>query len=449
MRTLGVSAYYRDSAVAHIYNSKLLKAAYESSFSRKLHDASFPAKAISWVKDVYADFDQVVFYESSFFEQSKVALKKVTKAELVLVDHHSAHAMSSIIVKNWEKAAVIVADYLGGEYSLSLGYYDGKSIQWIKRFSYPNSLGLLYASVTRFLGFDPVDDQHKTMFTARKGYPVWRRWAYDNIIRFDNNEITLLQDLTRGIGTSHIDYNIASTAQTILQEIIISLANWLHKETLCSNLAFSGHLAYNADLNTALYTNSLFSEISIASDPGEGGCAIGAAALVDKPLWETPYLGVEEKNYILPDVCADDILKGEIVPIVTGKTAFSPYSLGNRSLLCAPFTENVKKLNKLLNREPWFPYSVICQQNNLNDYFSSKTDSYYNQFSLPIRSCNYKTDYSSLIVQSTNYTLNPYITRILDITKEQGFPILICADLKAANKPIVNTFSDYKNEIDE
>jgi carbamoyltransferase len=447
MRTLGISAYYRDSAVAHIYNSKIKNAAYESSFSRRLHDSSFPVKAASWVKNVYEDFDYAVFYEKSFFKQAKADIKKITKAELILVDHHSAHAMSSIITKNWSSCAVLVADYLGGEYSLSLGYYDGKTITWLKRFQYPNSLGLLYASVTRFLGFKPLEEDYKTMFAARQGQPLWKQWVYDNIIAINNEDFTLLQDLTKGIGKSHLDYNIAATAQIVLQEIIINLANWLHKQTSCDNLAFSGQIAYNVDLNSALYANSLFKDVAIASDPGEGGCAIGAAALIDKPLWESAYLGVNADTSVLPDKHAEEILKGKIVSVVTGKTAFSPYSLGNRSFICAPFTENVKKLDKLLHKDAWLPFSVICQENDIPAYFKGNAANYYNHFSLNIINCNYKTDYNSIVVQATNYTTNSYINRILEVTKQSGFPILLCADIQAPNKPLVNTYDDLINEI--
>jgi carbamoyltransferase len=447
MRTLGVSAYYRDSAVAHIHNSKIESAAYESSFSRELHDCSFPTKAVSWVKNVYEDFDQVVFYEKAFLNQAKTEIKKITKAEVILVDHHKAHAMSSIIVKNWSKAAVLVVDCLGGEYSLSLGYYDGKTIEWIKRFKYPNSLGLLYSAVTRFLGFTPLRDEYKTMIAARQGQPLWKKWVYDNLIESKNYDFTILQDLRRGMGIGHLDYNIASTAQTVLQEIIINLADWLYVETGCSNLAFSGQLAYNADLNSVLYASTLFKDIAVASDPGEGGCALGAAAIIDKPLWESAYLGVDQGTAILPDEHAEEILKGKIVSVVTGKTEFSPYSLGNRAFICAPFTENVKKLNSMLKQEDWLPYSVICQQKDISEYFKGKADSYYKHFSLSVVKSNYKTDYNSLIVQATSYTHNPYINRILEITRQHGFPILLCADLKAPNKPLVNTYDDFKNEI--
>jgi predicted NodU family carbamoyl transferase len=37
-------------------------------------------------------------------------------------------------------------------------------------------------------------------------------------------------------------------------------------------------------------------------------------------------------------------LKGEIVSVIQGRAEFGPRALGNRSLLCAPTDDNIKKL---------------------------------------------------------------------------------------------------------
>ena len=45
---LGISAYYHDSAAAVVCDGKIIAAAQEERFSRKKHDASFPAEAIKY-----------------------------------------------------------------------------------------------------------------------------------------------------------------------------------------------------------------------------------------------------------------------------------------------------------------------------------------------------------------------------------------------------------------
>ena len=48
MRILGISAFYHDSAAALIEDGPIVAAAQEERFSRKKHDARFPAHAIHY-----------------------------------------------------------------------------------------------------------------------------------------------------------------------------------------------------------------------------------------------------------------------------------------------------------------------------------------------------------------------------------------------------------------
>ena len=72
MRILGLSAYYHDSAAALIQDGDILAAAQEERFSRKKHDARFPANAIRYclehAKISLDDIDHVVFYDKPFLK---------------------------------------------------------------------------------------------------------------------------------------------------------------------------------------------------------------------------------------------------------------------------------------------------------------------------------------------------------------------------------------------
>ena len=70
--------------------------------------------------------------------------------------------MSSILTTDWNECAVMVIDTIGGKFSTSLGVFENGKIEWIKRFRYPNSLGLFYSSATRFLGFEPSLESPKS-----------------------------------------------------------------------------------------------------------------------------------------------------------------------------------------------------------------------------------------------------------------------------------------------
>ena len=45
MKILGISAYYHDAAAALLIDGQVAAAAQEERFTRKKHDASFPANA--------------------------------------------------------------------------------------------------------------------------------------------------------------------------------------------------------------------------------------------------------------------------------------------------------------------------------------------------------------------------------------------------------------------
>src|SRR3989338_4532440 len=48
MNILGISAYYHDSAACLVKDGEIIAAAQEERFTRKKHDASFPASAIAY-----------------------------------------------------------------------------------------------------------------------------------------------------------------------------------------------------------------------------------------------------------------------------------------------------------------------------------------------------------------------------------------------------------------
>ncbi len=67
MKTLGISAFYHDSAAAVIRDGKIIAAAQEERFTRKKHDESFPINAIEFcIKQSgidINDFDAIAFYD--------------------------------------------------------------------------------------------------------------------------------------------------------------------------------------------------------------------------------------------------------------------------------------------------------------------------------------------------------------------------------------------------
>jgi carbamoyltransferase len=451
MKILGVSSYHHDSAAASVIDGYIKGASHEERFSRNKFDKSFPNNTIKWLRDAWDDWDFAAFYEETTYKDFKSEIKKFTKAKPVLVDHHESHAMSSICMTDWTECAVMVVDTVGNKYSTSLGVYRNGQIEWIKRFRYPNSLGLFYSAATRLLGFQPLSDECKVMSAAAYGEPKWESWIHKHVLNWTSLEgdYTVLQNLERGVGTGRLDWDIAASVQSVLEKTLLTLSYWLKKETGMSNLAYAGGVALNCVANTKLLKLTPWDKIAIQPAAGDAGCALGAAALIERPLWQTIYLGIESSNNILADDCADRILRGEIVPVINGRAEFGPRALGNRSLLCAPTSDNIEKLNKIKNRteDSWRPYAPVCQIEEIDNYFDVPQYCPYMMFTADIVDGNFKTHDMSARLQTVTGSSNAYLWKVLEKTRQYGYPILINTSLNAKGKPIVNTVEDFKREV--
>lgn len=448
MKILGVSCYHHDSAAASLKDGFIQGAAHEERFSRKKYDNSFPINTIEWLRNTYEDWEVAAFYEESTYKQFKSDIKKITKAKPVLVDHHEAHAMSSILMTDWKDCAVMVIDTVGGKFSTSLGVYENGKITWLKRIRYPNSLGLFYSTATRLLGFEPLRGESQVMAAAGYGSPKWSKLIKEKIIHVEDGDYTLLHDFTRGTGFGVLDWDVAASVQSVFTDIVFNLADWLYRESGKTDLAYSGGCALNCVTNTHLARYTAFNNIAIQPASGDAGASLGAAALIERPLWENAFIGYEEYDCIPPEEAADRIIKGDIIPIINGRAEFGPRALGNRTLLCAPITDTINRLNKIKGREndSWRPYAPIAQDKEAHNFFHIVRPCSNMLFVADIKDeSNFKTHDKSARLQYIDGS-QPYLYKVLEITRQYGFPILINTSLNAKGMPIVNKKEDL-NEI--
>ena len=447
MKILGVSSYHHDSAAASVKDGLILGAAHEERFTRKKYDNSFPHQTIEWLRNTYEDWDFAAFYEESTYSDFKSDIRKITKAQPVLVDHHEAHAMSSIMMTDWTECAVMVVDTIGGKFSTSLGVYNNGRIEWIKRFRYPNSIGLFYSSATRLLGFEPLSGESQVMAAAGYGSPKWSQLIKDRIIHLEDGNYTLLHDLRRGAGFGVLDWDVAASVQQVFTEIVYNLADWLYRESGMTNLAYAGGCALNCVTNSYLARYSAYDNIAIQPAAGDAGAALGAAALIERPLWESPFIGYEDYAAVTPEEAADRILRGDIIPVINGRAEFGPRALGNRSLLCAPIDDTIDRLNKIKGRDKdsWRPYAPIVQDKEADNFFHMVRPCSNMLFTADIKEqSNFKTHDMTGRVQYIDGS-QPYLYKVLEITRQFGYPILINTSLNARGKPMVNK----KEDLDE
>lgn len=227
MNILGISAYYHDSAACLVVDGDILAAAQEERFTRKKHDACFPAQAITYclneAKVNPSDIDYIVFYDkpflkferlletylafaprgvTSFVKAIPVWLKDKLFQKTALVDaltqlwgkghhwgdrllfseHHLSHAASAFFPSPFDEAAVLTMDGVGEWTTTSLALGKGNTLTVQKEIHFPHSLGLLYSAVTYYLGFKVNSGEYKVMGLAPYGKPTYVSLMKDHLI---------------------------------------------------------------------------------------------------------------------------------------------------------------------------------------------------------------------------------------------------------------------------
>lgn len=224
MIILGISAWYHDSAAALIVDGKIVAAAQEERFTRKKHDAVFPANAVKYCLQeagLHAqDIDAISFYDKPFlkFERlietyyawspkgllsfvkampvwldEKLFLKRKIRTELdkigefksgkikiLFPEHHLSHAASAFFTSPYQSSAILTIDGVGEWATASIYKGEGNSITALKEMQFPHSLGLLYSAFTYWLGFVVNSGEYKLMGLAPYGNA-----GSENVQRFE------------------------------------------------------------------------------------------------------------------------------------------------------------------------------------------------------------------------------------------------------------------------
>ena len=226
MRILGISAFYHDSAAALIEDGQIVAAAQEERFSRKKHDARFPANAIRYCLTERGTglrgVDRVVFYDKPFLKferlvetyltfaprgfksfrmamplwlREKLFLKGLLKDELgklegrdgwneklLFSEHHLSHAASAFFPSPFEEAVVLTMDGVGEWATTSAAIGKGSNLEVHKEIHFPHSLGFLYSAFTYYTGFKVNSGEYKLMGLAPYGVPRYKDRILEHLI---------------------------------------------------------------------------------------------------------------------------------------------------------------------------------------------------------------------------------------------------------------------------
>src|SRR5205823_10003261 len=83
-------------------------------------------------------------------------------------------------------------------------------------------------------------------------------------------------------------WDIAASAQKVLEDIVLRLLNHLHAQTGEENLCLAGGVAFNSVMNGRIMRESPFKRFFIQPAAGDAGCSLGAAYYVYHCLLQHP-----------------------------------------------------------------------------------------------------------------------------------------------------------------
>jgi carbamoyltransferase len=522
MRVLGVNAVFHDPAAAVVVDGRVLAAAEEERFSRRKHGKrpvpfaawELPELAMRWCLDEAGlrpeDLDAVAYsYDATLcrpasgmglddpFDDLRTdyarrapsflaeALPGLDPSRVRFVPHHIAHAASAALASPFATSSVLVLDGRGERASHLAGrYVDGK-LDVLATQELPHSLGLLYESLTGYLGFLRSSDEFKVMALASYGTPrhlsALRELVHANP---DGGFSALEPDWSRWAPPRAADAtdwapehaDLAASVQAVVEETLVALATWLYERTGDDVLTMAGGTALNCVANTRIWRETPFREVWVQPAAGDSGTALGAALqvaadvgdhLVPAPTaalgrgWSDDELAGWLRSAQVPFTTPAD-LAGEVADILTGaggpaadgviawfdgRSEFGPRALGHRSLLAHPGkASNVERLNDVKGREQFRPVApMILAERAAEVVTDGPLPSPFMLFVHTVRP-EWRDRIPAVVhvdgtarVQTVDRAELPRIAALLDAFEARtGLPVLVNTSLNTAGRPMVD-----------
>lgn len=534
LNIIGISALYHDSACCLVQDGKLKYAAEEERFSRLKADDAIPRMALKYcLKEAgigINDIDCIAFYEdptkklgrqlwSGIWNRSDVLRKKFRpgwveqeirdilgyEGRIEFFDHHLSHAASSYHYSGFDNAAILTVDGVGEWATTTYGTGNGADIDLWEEVSYPHSLGLLYSTITNFLGFEVNEGEYKVMGLAPYGKPthvnqvrqlikILGDGKYElNLEYFDFLEESRMftdrfADLfgkparVKGVSVDQEHMDIARSLQVVLEEILIDKAAYLYRKTGSENLCMAGGVALNCVANGKIIKNTPFKNLFVQPAANDAGGALGAASLAYTKLSGEPmkpgklghvYLGPRyEANHVrkvlestslryhsfegdqetLVKETAARIAEGKVIGWFHGRMEFGPRSLGARSILADPRdTEMRDKINAMVKkREGFRPFAPAALDSEYRKHFDIDHESPFMletcQVISPLDLPAITHVDGSARLQTVTRNSNPRFHHLLEAFNElTGCPILLNTSFNVKGEPIVCSPEDAIN----
>lgn len=526
MNIVGISAFYHEAACCLLQNGRLVAAAAEERFTRLKHDARLPARAFRYCLQAgninINQVDALAFYESpdkklnrqqttglnpalveGYLPRDTALTRQMLQEGLgfegpiLFFDHHASHAASAFYFSGFAEAAILTVDGVGEWATTTYGHGLNDDLTLFEEVRFPHSLGLLYATLTAYLGFRVNDGEYKVMGLAAYGQPRYLEQMRQlvtvaakgqfrlNMPFFDfvNGSTMYSEALPTLLGqqprqpdqpitTFHQD--VAASIQHLLEEILLQKAAYLATQVDTSNLCLAGGVALNCVANARLVRESPFKQVFIQPAAGDEGGCLGAAALAQRqltdkgvekrplthvylgPSWpnqaiqtlldqaEIPYRSFHDHETQLLTVVVERLLAGDIIGWFQGRVEFGPRALGARSILANPMGKDVQEQinRKVKRREPFRPFAPSILASHAGTHFDLDRPSRF-----MLETCAVRSPLSlpaithidgSARPQTVHPEQNPRFAALLERFYQQtGCPILLNTSFNVKDEPIV------------
>lgn len=530
---IGISCFFHDAACCLLKEGVLIAAAEEERFSRSKHDASIPKRAFNYCLEeaglTIDKVDCVAYYEEPTKKlarqismmlpglasekkmmvrldphRAKREIREILGYEGLIeyVGHHQAHAASCFYYSGFDEAAILTVDGVGEWDTTSYGVGNGKGLEILETVEFPHSLGLLYSTITGYLGFEVNEGEYKVMGLAPYGQPRHADLIRKLIINqprgqylldlqyfdfksfqrmYSDKMSSLFGHPPRQPRTEILDFHkdLARSLQYVLEELLLDKLKYLHELTGSENLCMAGGVALNCVANGRIKREGPFKQVFVQPAAGDSGGALGAAAIAHKRrtngetkslIFNHAYLGpaftseevaslVEStgvkaqdfrgREVELIEAVAQRLAAGKIAGWFQGRMEFGPRALGARSILADPRGEKMQeRINSIIKqRESFRPFAPAVLEERAAAHFDLDHASRYMletcQVKSPIKLPAITHVDGSARVQTVDEETNPRFAQLLRAFERlTGCPILLNTSFNLNYEPIVCTPTD-------
>lgn len=337
--------------------------------------------------------------------------------QLAPVEHHQAHAAAAYYTSPWatsgEKVLVFTCDGSGDRLAATVSVGANGRLTRVAHVNEQDSIGRLYALVTRWMGMVPLEHEYKVMglapyaANARGAAEVAR--ALEALFEFTGDKLGWRR--RRGVPSMYAAYAflgtllegqrfdwVAAGAQRFIERMLTRWVAGAVRETGIGRIACAGGVFMNVKANLAILELPEVESMFVFPSCGDESNSIGAAC------WETARRGeaIEPLGAIyygnpiadgeaqeelanasrkadlrfdwIPDIekkVASELAQGRIVARAKGAAEFGARALGNRSILArADSLPAVRTINEAIkNRDFWMPFAPAVLAERAGRYY--------------------------------------------------------------------------------